>query len=142
MCIVMHMINHSPRSRELDEDCDVATIHPRRVMEARVRLADAPPADDLARLFSILADPTRARLLTALTSGELCVCDLAAATSVNRTTVSHQLRVLRNHRIVRRRRAGKVIYYALDDEHISALLTMGSAHIDEQLRPEMDRSSA
>ncbi|MGH2533207.1 MAG: ArsR/SmtB family transcription factor [Thermomicrobiales bacterium] len=113
------------------DDCDETTLHPRQVMAARVRLAEGPPAEYLAHLFAILGDPTRARLLSALTVGELCVCDLAAATGVNRTTVSHQLRVLRDHRIVRRRRAGKVIYYALDDEHVVSLLTMGVAHVEE-----------
>src|SRR5213083_3039547 len=106
MCMVMHMRDIVSTS-ESGEDCEVAALHPRQVMAARVRLAEAPSAENLARLFSILADPTRARLLTALTSGELCVCDLAAATGVNRTTVSHQLRVLRESRVVRRRREGK-----------------------------------
>jgi DNA-binding transcriptional ArsR family regulator len=138
MCIVMHM-NELPPTQLID-DCETTTLHPRQVMAARVRLAQTPPAEDVARLFSILADTTRARLLTALTSGELCVCDLAAATGVNRTTVSHQLKVLREHRVVRRRREGKVIYYALDDEHVASLLTMGAAHVDEQR--EADRSTA
>jgi ArsR family transcriptional regulator len=142
MCILMHMNELPQLLNQIDDDCDVNCLHPRQVMAARVKLADSPPPEDLARLFSILADTTRARLLTALSSGELCVCDLASATGVNRTTVSHQLRVLRDHRVVRRRRDGKVIYYALDDEHISALLTMGSAHVDELQRPEVERVSA
>jgi DNA-binding transcriptional ArsR family regulator len=125
---------------ELD-DCDVNVLHPRQVMEARIRLAEAPHPESIANLFSILADATRAKLLTALTSGELCVCDLAAATGVNRSTVSHQLRVLRENRVVRRRREGKVIYYALDDEHVASLLTMGAAHVSEQ-RDAVDRSTA
>jgi ArsR family transcriptional regulator, lead/cadmium/zinc/bismuth-responsive transcriptional repressor len=76
----------------------------------------------------VLADPTRARLLLALGDGELCVCDLAAATGVNRTTVSHQLRVLREGGVVTRRRAGKTVFYALADDHVRALLAMGRAH--------------
>jgi ArsR family transcriptional regulator, lead/cadmium/zinc/bismuth-responsive transcriptional repressor len=139
MCIIMHM-KELPQRIELD-DCDVNVLHPRQVMAARVRLADSPSSEAIANLFSILADTTRAKLLTALTSGELCVCDLAAATGVNRTTVSHQLRVLRENSVVRRRREGKVIYYALDDEHIASLLTMGAAHVGEQ-REAVDRSTA
>jgi DNA-binding transcriptional ArsR family regulator len=139
MCIIMHM-NELPRTIELD-DCDVNVLHPRQVMEARIRLAEAPHPESIANLFSILADATRAKLLTALTSGELCVCDLAAATGVNRSTVSHQLRVLRENRVVRRRREGKVIYYALDDEHVVSLLTMGAAHVGEH-REVVDRSTA
>jgi ArsR family transcriptional regulator, lead/cadmium/zinc/bismuth-responsive transcriptional repressor len=70
-------------------------------------------------------------VLTALAAGELCVCDLAAATGVNRSTVSHQLRVLRDHRLVRRRRQGKVVYYALDDDHVLQLLGIAGAHSAE-----------
>ncbi len=141
MCTNMHMTDQTYEF-ESDEEEELATIHPGKVMAARVHLSNAPSPEDLARLFGILADPTRTRLLTALSAGELCVYDLAAATGVNRSTVSHQLRVLRDHRVVRRRREGKVIYYALDDEHISALLTMGSAHVDELHRPEAERNSA
>jgi ArsR family transcriptional regulator, lead/cadmium/zinc/bismuth-responsive transcriptional repressor len=135
----MHMKELS-RTIEPD-DCDVNVLHPRQVMAARVAIADSPPPDAIANLFSILADSTRAKLLTALTSGELCVCDLAAASGVNRTTVSHQLRVLRENRVVRRRREGKVIYYALDDEHVASLLTLGAAHVSEH-REAVDRSTA
>jgi DNA-binding transcriptional ArsR family regulator len=136
MCIIMHM---NPILEA--DDCEVDVLHPRQVMAARTRLGEAPPPEEIARLFGILGDATRTKLLTALTSGELCVCDLAAATGVNRTTVSHQLRVLREHRVVRRRREGKVIYYALDDEHVVSLLTMGAAHVGEQ-REAADRSTA
>src|SRR5215218_9891455 len=140
MCMIMHM-NELSLKPEID-DCDVDVLHPRQVMAARVRLAEAPAPDEMARLFGILADTTRAKLLTALTSGELCVCDLAAATGVNRTTVSHQLRVLRDHRLVRRRRQGKVVYYALDDDHVVSLLAMAAAHAGEPDASPAQRQSA
>lgn len=113
-----------------DDMCDC--VHPSAVMEARRALGDAPAAASMAELFAILGDPTRVRVLTALASGELCVSDLAVATGVNRTTVSHQLRVLRSHRLVRRRREGKVVYYALDDDHVTSLLAMAAAHAHEE----------
>lgn len=113
----------------LEDDCDC--VHPSAVMAARRALGDAPSAETMATLFAILGDPTRMRVLTALASGELCVSDLAVATGVNRTTISHQLRVLRAHRMVRRRRDGKVVYYALDDDHVAALLGMAAAHAQE-----------
>jgi ArsR family transcriptional regulator len=116
---------------DLDRGCDEEVIHPFAVMAARVKLAAAPAPADVATLFGILGDPTRIRVLTALLPGELCVCDLAAATGVNRTTISHQLRVLRDLRLVRRRREGKVVYYALDDDHVIELLGMASAHAGE-----------
>lgn len=111
------------------DDCDC--LHPAAVMSARRVLGDSPDARDVASLFSILGDPTRMQVLIALGPGELCVTDLSAATGVNRTTISHQLRVLRGHRLVRRRREGKVVYYALDDDHVVALLSMASDHAAE-----------
>jgi DNA-binding transcriptional ArsR family regulator len=113
------------------DDCDVALIHPPAVFAARTALGVMPPVPDVAGLFALLADPTRLRLLAALATGELCVCDLAAATGINRTTVSHQLRTLREGRLVRSRREGRVIFYALDDDHVRDLMAMGIAHAGE-----------
>ena len=129
------MVHMSPSARgdELpQDDCDVAGIHPPAVFAARAALATLPPATEVAGLFALLADPTRLRLLAALASGELCVCDLAVVTGINRTTVSHQLRTLREGRIVRSRREGRVVFYALDDDHVRDLLAMGIAHAGEE----------
>jgi DNA-binding transcriptional ArsR family regulator len=112
-----------------DDACDC--LHPRSVMEARRALGEAPAPEDVADIFATLGDPTRIRVLLALGDRELCVTDLAAATGVNRTTVSHQLRVLRQDRLVRRRRDGKVVYYALDDAHVTDLLRLASKHAGE-----------
>ena len=90
-----------------------------------------PPIPVVVALFALLADPTRLRLLAALSTGELCVCDLAVANGINRSTVSHQLRTLREGRLVRARRAGRVVFYALDDDHVRDMLAMGSAHAAE-----------
>ena len=138
MCIKMHTkpgATTVPADADPD-DCQVACLHPAAVVAARAHAAVAPSPERVAALFATLGDPTRVRLLTALAAGELCVCDLAAATGVNRTTVSHQLKVLRERRVVRRRRAGKVVYYALDDEHVAALLAMGAAHAAETVGDE------
>lgn len=113
------------------DDCDEVLVHPPAVFAARATLAAMPAAPRVAALFALLADPTRLTLLASLAAGELCVCDLAAATGINRTTVSHQLRTLREGRLVRSRRAGRVVYYALDDEHVHELLAMGIAHARE-----------
>ena len=121
------------RRDNADDTCEVVCLHPAQVAAARTRLAAGPPVAATAALLAVLADPTRLRLLTALGAGELCVCDLAVATGTNRTTVSHQLRVLRDHRLVRRRRSGKVAYYALDDDHVAALLGVAAAHASEAL---------
>jgi DNA-binding transcriptional ArsR family regulator len=120
----LHAVDPAP------DDCDDLLIHPPAVFAARAGLTGTPTTR-VAALFALLADPTRLRLLVALATGELCVCDLAAATGVNRTTVSHQLRTLREGRLVRSRRVGRVVYYALDDDHVRDVLHMGAAHASE-----------
>jgi ArsR family transcriptional regulator, lead/cadmium/zinc/bismuth-responsive transcriptional repressor len=107
-------------------------IDPDMVEAAKRRLATGPAIEDVARQFALMADSTRLRMLTALDAGELCVNDLSAATGINRSTVSHQLKVLRDARLVRTRREGKVIYYALDDDHVVSLMAMASAHLLEE----------
>lgn len=121
------------REQSWNDDCDC--LHPEAVMSARRALDETPDVRDIASLFAILGDATRMRVLLALGSGELCVTDLSVATGVNRTTISHQLRILRGHRLVRRRREGKVVYYALDDDHVTALLAVAGAHAAEQSLP-------
>ena len=116
---------------ESDEACDC--VHPIAVGKARRALGSAPDPERVAELFAILGDPTRVRVLTALRPGELCVTDLAATTGINRTTVSHQLRVLRAHRLVQRRREGKTVFYAIDDDHVDALLDMAASHAAEAM---------
>lgn len=125
-------------SRDI-EDCQSPAIHPPAVFAARAALAKSPEPACVARLFSLLADPTRVRLLNALIPGELCVCDLAVVTGINRSTVSHQLRTLREGRVVRSRREGRVIFYALDDDHVRELLAMGIAHAGEERAEEGSR---
>ncbi len=133
----MAQMTATTRLQADERDCEVDAIHPSAVMAARRALGDAPPAAGVATLFAILGDATRIRVLSALSAGELCVCDLAAATGVNRSTVSHQLRVLREHRLVRRRRQGKVVYYALDDDHVVQLLGVAGTHASEAIdQPE------
>ena len=132
MCTMAHMSAVQSSAAQLQvDDCEVALIHPPAVFAARAALGAMPPVPDVAGLFALLADPTRLRLLAALATGELCVCDLAAATGVNRTTVSHQLRTLREGRLVRSRREGRVIFYSLDDDHVHDLMAMGVAHAGE-----------
>ncbi len=130
-------IAESPVPQSFD-DCQEPLIHPPAVFAARAALGAMPPAEEVARLFALIADPTRLRLVSALAPGELCVCDLSAATGINRSTVSHQLRTLREGRLVRSRREGRVVFYALADDHVRALLAMGIAHAGEE-RAEASR---
>jgi len=86
---------------------------------------------DVAHTFSILGDPTRVRILDALSGGELCVCDIATLAGISESAVSHQLRLLRTSRLVTSRRAGRHIHYALDDRHILDLLRLAETHVKE-----------
>lgn len=113
------------------DTCDVGCLHPEVVGAARAALLPHAEAQDLAAIFSVLADPTRVRLIAALAARELCVCDLANVLGLRQSTVSHQLRLLRALRVVRFRKEGRVAYYALDDAHVTGLLAQGLEHIRE-----------
>jgi len=88
----------------------------------------------LAETFKVLGDPTRVRILDALSRAELCVRDLAGRVGIGESAVSHQLRLLRGMRLVRPRRDGRLVYYALDDEHIVGLFVQGLEHVEERAR--------
>jgi len=113
------------------DTCDVACLHPEVVGAVRATLLPHEEAQDLAAIFSVLADPTRVRLVAALAERELCVCDLANVLGLRQSTVSHQLRLLRALRVVRFRKEGRVAYYMLDDAHVTGLLAQGLEHIRE-----------
>ncbi|MBI4317340.1 MAG: helix-turn-helix transcriptional regulator [Chloroflexi bacterium] len=88
-------------------------------------------AQSLAETFSVLGDPTRVRIIYALLKAEMCVCDLSALLGISQSATSHQLRVLRNLRLVKYRKDGKIVYYSLDDHHIQDLISEGLAHVQE-----------
>lgn len=112
--------------------CGVYEIHPERVEKARAALPEEAVLGKAALLLKALADPTRMRLLLALkTAGELCVCDLALLAGVSVSAVSHQLRLLRQARLVAFRREGKRVYYRLADEHVERLLEEALEHAEE-----------
>ena len=88
-------------------------------------------AEGLAQTFGVLGDPTRVKLISALMAGELCVCDLATLLGLSQSAVSHQLRLLRNMRLAKYRRDGRMVYYSLDDQHIRDLFLQGLQHVTE-----------
>lgn len=114
--------------RELD-GCALRVVDAGRVAAVR----DAMPREDdvaeLADVFGLLSDPGRLRLLVALLEGEMCVCDLAAACGQSESSVSHALRLLRAHRVVQVRRAGRMAYYKLADGHVRMLLDLALTHV-------------
>ena len=103
------------------------------VSTARRRALMAPAkVEVLAETFRVLGDPTRVRILDAIAEGELCVCDIASLVAMSESAVSHQLRLLRTMRLVRHRRAGRQVFYAVDDHHILALLRLAGTHVEER----------
>jgi ArsR family transcriptional regulator, lead/cadmium/zinc/bismuth-responsive transcriptional repressor len=115
----------------LPEACPVRVLHPEAIGRAQATLrADADYAD-LAETFRALGDASRAKILHALQSGELCVCDLAALIGISESAISQHLRVLRSLRIVRHRKVGRVVYYSLEDACIRALLSIALTHLDD-----------
>jgi DNA-binding transcriptional ArsR family regulator len=119
------------RTSETAVACDVRVVHLDRVIRARGQALDDRDVEGLSRLYKALSDPTRLRLVLALRDGEMCVCDLAATLAMTESAVSHQLRRLRELSLVRTRRNGQIVYYALDDGHVADLLGVGLAHVAE-----------
>ena len=102
------------------------------VSEARrALLMPSHTVEALADTFRVLGDPTRVRILDALSGGELCVCDIASLVGISESAVSHQLRLLRGMRLVRHRRDGRLVFYAVDDHHIIELLKQALTHVEE-----------
>ena len=114
-----------------DEVCELIQIDLSRVRKLRAELVAPDAVQGLADTFGALGDPTRVRMLDALSHGELCVCDLAAVLGLSQSAVSHQLRLLRNLRLVRSRRDGRIVFYSLDDQHIISLFKQTLQHVEE-----------
>ena len=115
----------------LCECCESTVIHYDIVEKVRVKLPPEEPVYDVAELFKIFGDSTRARIICALEISEMCVCDIAALLNMTSSAISHQLRVLKQSSIVKSRREGKVVYYSLSDEHISRIFNLAFDHITE-----------
>lgn len=117
--------------------CTARVVDEPRVAAARSQLPSDDELGSLTALFRLLGDATRARLLYALLeAGELCVCDLAAATATPETNVSHALRLLRTAGIVKARRAGRMMHYSLDDAHVRMFLDLSREHLQHTARSE------
>ena len=106
-------------------------LHPADVEKVRSRMPSDDALFDLAELFKVFGDSTRVRILSALSYSELCVGDLSALLDMTQSAISHQLKALRAAKLVRSRKDGKVVYYALDDEHVNAIIAIGMQHIEE-----------
>lgn len=111
------------------EICEVHCSNKDKVAGVKASILNLQESLELSEIFKAMGDNTRIRLLHALSHDELCVCELTEVLEISQSTVSHQLRVLRNLRLVKYRKEGKMVYYSLDDEHILTLFSQGLAHI-------------
>jgi len=111
--------------------CQSRIIHEEKIERARSKALGSQDIDRLTKTFKAMGDPTRLKLLWALDQGEMCVCDIAAFLGVTESAVSHQLRTLRHLDLVANRREGTVLYYRLNDEHVSRLINLALEHVRE-----------
>ncbi|MBE0496313.1 MAG: winged helix-turn-helix transcriptional regulator [Campylobacterales bacterium] len=112
--------------------CKCTIIHEDIIQTVKAKLPKDEDLYDLAELFKVFGDTTRIKIIGALLENEMCVCDIAELFSMTHSAISHQLRVLRNARLVKPRKEGKVVYYSLDDAHIKLLFDTGFAHVTEK----------
>jgi DNA-binding transcriptional ArsR family regulator len=117
--------------REDIDRCDCTIIHEEVVNEVRKHMPREEDLIDLADLFKVFGDSTRIRIISALLHAEMCVCDIAALLGMTKSAISHQLRALRQTKLVKYRRDGKVVYYSLDDEHVGMIFNQGLTHVCE-----------
>ena len=106
-------------------------MHPEQVEAMQDKLMDDRSLMRLVDFYKLCSDMSRLKILYLLSMEEMCVCDISATLGMNQSTVSHQLKTLRNSRLIRYRREGKVVYYSLDDEHIGQVLLQGMLHLSE-----------
>ena len=126
----------------LIDGCAARVVDPERVAAVRAAMPTDADVIGLADVFGLLGDPGRLRILSALAeAGELCVCDVAATVGMSESAASHALRLLRAHRVVESRRAGKMAYYFLADAHVRMLIDVAMTHAQhtELVHPERDR---
>ena len=111
--------------------CEVTEVHENLLKIVRETIPEETELYDLAELFKIFGDSTRIRILFVLFEAEVCVCDLAAALNMTQSAISHQLRILKQSRLVKSRREGKSVFYSLADEHVRTIIDQGREHIEE-----------
>ena len=114
-----------------DEFCSCDIIHENVIEMVRKKMPQEEKLYDLAELFKVFGDTTRVKIISALFEAEMCVCDIAELLHMTQSAISHQLRVLRQARLVKHRKEGKVVFYSLDDEHIKTIFNQGLEHILE-----------
>ncbi len=116
--------------RELD-CCDTSEVHEELLKIVRDTLPPEEELYDLAELFKVFGDSTRIRILFVLFEAEVCVCDLAAALNMTVSAVSHQLKILKQNKLIKSRREGRSVFYSLADDHVRTIVSQGMEHLEE-----------
>lgn len=111
--------------------CEITVIHEEVVENTKKTIPEDDLIYDLAEFFKVFADSTRMKIIYALMENELCVCDISNIVGTTQSAISHQLRILKQSKLVKYRKEGKIVYYSLDDEHISQIVKKGREHIEE-----------
>ena len=113
------------------ECCDTIEVHEELLKIVDETMPEETELYDLAELFKVFGDSTRIRILFVLFEAEVCVCDLAQALNMTQSAISHQLKILKQNKLVKSRREGKSIFYSLADDHVRTIISMGREHIAE-----------
>ena len=116
------------------DKCTCTVIHEDIVRKVKRRLPKENDLFEIAELFKVFGDSTRVRIISALLHSPMCVCDIAFLLGMSKSAISHQLRALRQTRLVKYRREGKVVYYSLDDDHVAGIFKMALIHLSEHRR--------
>ena len=111
--------------------CDILEVHEELLKIVQETMPEETELYDLAELFKVFGDSTRIRILFVLFEAEVCVCDLAQALGMTQSAISHQLRILKQNKLVKSRREGKSVFYSLADEYVRTIIAQGREHIEE-----------
>ncbi len=125
------IIRKNPNTEDGIECCETVEVHEDLLRIVNETMPEETELYDLAELFKVFGDSTRIRILFVLFEAEVCVCDLAEALHMTQSAISHQLRILKQNRLVKNRREGKSIFYSLADEHVRGIIALGREHIEE-----------
>ena len=115
------------------EVCESCEVHENLLKIVNEKMPEETELYDLAELFKVFGDSTRMRILFVLFEAEVCVCDLAEALNMTQSAISHQLRILKQNKLVKSRREGKSVFYSLADDHVRTIVDQGREHIEEVL---------
>lgn len=114
-----------------EDTCEVTVIHKELVDEVKEKILPDDLIFEVAELFKIFGDSTRMKIICALKESELCVCDIAFITNSTQSAISHQLRILKQSKLIKSRKDGKVVYYSLADDHVIKIFEIGCEHVEE-----------